>query len=178
VNIEQSATLVDLKSIMLFNHKRNIVKETPYSTLDHPFNLDVMSFEGALIPRQIFKFAGLPDKSYFTCSDDLDFALRARRLGFKISCIPKAKITCNTDNHEEQKKQTWKAYFQYRNFFKIQRVYGENCFVRNRPYVAASLLIIYHACRLEFKTAHAVIEALEDSMSHRFYYHDKYIPKH
>jgi len=40
-----------------------------------------------------------------------------RKFGIKIGYIPKIQITCNKDSVQDQYKQSWKAYSQYRNFF-------------------------------------------------------------
>lgn len=173
-NAEQSSTNIDLKSIFIFNHKRNSVKDTEFINEKEPFKIDFMPFEGPVIPLPVLKFTGLPDESYFIFSDDLDFALRARKLGFKILCVPKAGITRWVTAMASHDIGTWKTYFNYRNFFKIQRIYGENLWVRNRPYLIAALVVGYCWSKLDFHRSKVIINALEDAMSYRFKYESKY----
>lgn len=176
-NAEQSSTEIDLKSVWILNHKRNSVKDTPQKYSQEPFDIDFMPFEGPIVPVPVLRFTGLPDELYFIFSDDLDFALRARKLGFKIRCIPRAGITRWIKGGESHDVVTWKTYFNYRNFFRIQKLYGENIFVRNRPYFIAFLVVAYCCVRFEFRKTRVILDALEDGMSYRFKYHDKYVPK-
>ncbi|WP_417879642.1 glycosyltransferase [Vibrio sp.] len=176
-NAEQSSTDVDLKSVWILNHKRNSIKDTHEKYNKEPFEIDFMPFEGPIVPIPVLKFTGLPDELYFIFSDDLDFALRARKLGFKIRCIPKAGMTRWVESGNSHDVASWKTYFNYRNFFRIQKLYGENRFVRNRPYLIACLVVAYCCVRFEFKKIRVILDALEDAMSYRFKYHEKYMPK-
>ena len=45
-----------------------------------------------LIQREVFERIGLLDTAYFMYSEDVDFCWRARRAGFRLACVTKARI--------------------------------------------------------------------------------------
>lgn len=175
-NAETSATTIDLDTIFILNHKRNSVMGTEFENSVEPFDIQNIPFEGPLIPRTIFEKIGIPDARYFIFSDDLDFSLKSLRHGFDIKCVPAAKMTRLRPAEPNYKPTDWKSYFVYRNFFHIHTEFGNNFWVRNRPYVLALLVLSYCIVTANVKGAKIILDALKDGMSSEFNLNDKYIP--
>lgn len=175
-NAEASATQIDLETICILNHKRNSVMGSEFENAVYPFDIQNIPFEGPLIPITILKKVGTPDNRYFIFSDDLDFSLKALNCGFNIKCVPSAKMTRLRLAEPNYKPTDWKSYFVYRNFFRIQKKFGKNMIVRNRPYFLAILVIIYCVLTGNFRGALIVKDALRDGMSPKFNLCEKYIP--
>ncbi|MGX9418679.1 glycosyltransferase [Vibrio sp. WJH972] len=175
-NAEASSTLIDLDSVFILNHKRNSVMDTDWAQAQNPFDIENIPFEGPLIPREVFESIGIPDKQYFIFSDDLDFSLSALRKGFDIKCIPEAKMIRLRPAEPNYKPTDWKSYFVYRNFFHIHKKFGNNWYVRNRPYLLALLIIIYCLFTWNLSGISIIRDALSDGMSDNFYLNEKYIP--
>ncbi len=175
-NAEASATLIDLESIFILNHKRNSVMNSKWVESKELFDLQNIPFEGPIIPREIFNKIGIPDARYFIFSDDLDFSLKASAAGFKIKCVPSAKMTRLRPAESNYKLNDWKSYFVYRNFFRIEKKFGRNFFVRKRPYLLFLLISVYCIFSLNIKGLFIIKDALKDGMSENFSLRKKYIP--
>jgi len=175
-NAEASATTIDLDSIFILNHKRNSVMGTDFEKQTAPFDIQNVPFEGPMIPTRIFEKIGIPDKRYFIFSDDLDFSLKSLRNGFDIKCIPSAKMTRLRPAEPNYKPTDWKSYFVYRNFFRIHKEFGNNWFVKNRPYLLAVLVAGYCMLTGNIKGMRIIQDALRDGMSSNFNLDNKYIP--
>lgn len=176
INAEASSTEIDLDSVFILNHKRNSVMNTHFKDVKVPFDVQNIPFEGPLIPREIFDVIGIPDKRYFIFSDDLDFSLQTLRNGFDIKCIPDARMTRLRPAEPNFKPSDWKSYFVYRNFFHIHKKFGNNWFVRSRPYLLALLVSAYCVLTGNFKGVFIIKDALVDGMSDDFKLNSKYIP--
>ncbi|HOV93141.1 MAG TPA: glycosyltransferase family 2 protein [Candidatus Kapabacteria bacterium] len=98
-------------------------------------NIDGMTFEGILIHKALIDAIGLPVKQYFLYGDDSDYFIRAKKAGFKIGIVPRAK--CDRILTENSIKQ-WNSprrYYMVRNVIILDRLYG-NFWVRNlRPLI-------------------------------------------
>ncbi|WP_372882046.1 glycosyltransferase [Psychromonas sp.] len=175
-NAEASSTVIDLDSIFILNHKRNSVMGTSFENAKEPFGIQHIPFEGPLIPRSIFEKVGIPDKRYFIFSDDLDFSLKSLRNGFDIKCVPLAKMTRLRPAEPNYKPTDWKSYFVYRNFFRIHKEFGNNCFVRKRPYLLALMVSGYCLLTGNIKGLNIIKDAFRDGMSGDFNLDTKYIP--
>jgi rhamnopyranosyl-N-acetylglucosaminyl-diphospho-decaprenol beta-1,3/1,4-galactofuranosyltransferase len=173
---EESSTKIDLKSFFILDHKRCSIKNSPFAFADEPFSIDMVPFEGPLIPVDVFDNIGLPDESFFIFSDDLDFSIRAKKAGFKITCVPNAKIIRMLRHSTSFRLKSWKDYFRYRNFFRIQYVYGENVFVRNRPLIIFALALLLNFFLLDFQAITMLKDALVDSRKNPMKLNGKYLP--
>ena len=67
---------------------------------------------------------GLPDASFFIFYDDVDFALRARRAGYRIWAVRDAVLVRQLDFDQQHALDTWKGYYMYRNLFAVHFRYG------------------------------------------------------
>lgn len=175
-NAEASAINVDLNSVFILNHKRDSVMTSEYATATTPFDIKNIPFEGPLIPISVLEKIGVPDERYFIFSDDLDFSLRALKAGFSIKCVPSAHMIRLRPDKVDYNPKDWRSYFVYRNFFRIQKVYGENAFIRYRPYFLALLVSLYSLISGNFKGIKIIYDALRDGMSNDFKLDTDYIP--
>ena len=175
-NAEASAITIDLESVFILNHKRDSVMHSSYVDCQLPFDIQNIPFEGPLIPIAIFNKIGIPDYRFFIFSDDLDFSLRALNAGFDIKCIPSAHMTRLRPDKISYNPKDWRSYFVYRNFFRIQKLYGANPLIRKRPYLLALLVACYALLTGNFRGANILKDALRDGMSENFDLDVKYIP--
>ena len=97
-----------------------------------------VAFEGPLFRREVVDAIGLPDSSFFIFYDDVDFALRARRAGYRIWAVRDAVLVRQLDFSQQHDLAGWKGYYMYRNLFAVHFRYGENALVRAKPYAIAA----------------------------------------
>jgi GT2 family glycosyltransferase len=57
-----------------------------------PFDVDYVTFCGALIKRAVLKTIGLLDERFFFTYEDADFCRRARDAGYRVVCQPRARM--------------------------------------------------------------------------------------
>ena len=100
--------------------------------------LENVAFEGFLVRREVVDAIGLPDPSYFIFYDDVDFAIRARRAGFRIWAVRDAVLVRQLDFDQQHALDTWKGFYMYRNLFVVHFRYGENALVRLKPWLIAA----------------------------------------
>jgi rhamnopyranosyl-N-acetylglucosaminyl-diphospho-decaprenol beta-1,3/1,4-galactofuranosyltransferase len=92
--VEKSATTFDLRNPLAIKPKTASV-ETTYGTRDAMpllVELQNVAFEGFLVRRRVVEVVGLPDPEFFIFYDDADFALRARKAGFRIWAVRDAVL--------------------------------------------------------------------------------------
>jgi len=107
------------------------------------YRTDEAHGRGVLIPREIFKAIGLYDEIKFPqYGADIDFSFRAKRAGFSIFVVPKAKVKLFTDSTGmKTPKAFYKAVRGYRKYL-INRKNGEalrvwwNLLIRYAPFYA------------------------------------------
>ncbi len=131
--VEKAATVFDLASPLAIKPKTAMV-ETTYGTRDAmPERVELArtsrsrgSWSGATVVERI----GLPDPSYFIFYDDVDFAIRARRAGYRIWAVRDAVLVRQLDFDQQHDLAGWKGFYMYRNLFVVHFRYGENLLVR------------------------------------------------
>ena len=92
--VEKSATTFDLRNPLAIKPKTASV-ETTYGTREAMpplVEIEVVAFEGLLVRREVVDAVGLPDPEFFIFYDDADFALRARKAGFRIWAVRDAVL--------------------------------------------------------------------------------------
>ena len=87
--------------------------------------LENVAFEGFLVRRDVVERIGLPDPSYFIFYDDVDYAVRARRAGFRIWAVRDAVLVRQLDFDQQHDLGSWKGFYMYRNLFVVHLRYGE-----------------------------------------------------
>ena len=100
---------------------------------------------------------------FFILYDDVDFALRARRAGFRICAVRDAVLVRQLDFDQQHGLSGWKAYYMYRNLFTVHRRYGENRLVRAKPWLIAAGVVALSPLRGGRAEVRNVRRALRDS---------------
>lgn len=110
------------------SHRRNIEarglrvteKQIPLQAYESDFELNSLSFVGAIIKTDAANRVGLPLSDYFIWYDDTEYSLRLGVAG-KIVCVPAIRV-----NHPAPKgneSMTWKGYYGQRNCLDMIRAH-------------------------------------------------------
>ncbi len=97
--VEKAATRFDLRNPLAVRPKTSMV-ETDYGTraaMPPLVEIENVAFEGFLVRRDVIDEIGLPDPSFFIFYDDADFAIRARRAGFRVWAVRDAVLVRQLD---------------------------------------------------------------------------------
>jgi GT2 family glycosyltransferase len=163
--VEKAATDFDLSRPWSIRPKRASI-ETAYgerSAMPERVEIDVVAFEGFLVRREVVAAVGLPDDSFFIFYDDVDFALRARRAGYRIWAVRDAVLVRQLDFDQQLALDTWKGYYMYRNLFAVHFRYGTNPLVRAKPYAIAAAVTALSPLRGGRGEAGNVLRAVRDA---------------
>jgi rhamnopyranosyl-N-acetylglucosaminyl-diphospho-decaprenol beta-1,3/1,4-galactofuranosyltransferase len=167
--VEKAATDFDLSHPWSIRPKRASV-ETSYgdrSAMPELVELHNVAFEGFLVRREVVDAVGLPDDSFFIFYDDVDFALRTRRAGYRIWAVRDAVLVRQLDFDQQHSLDTWKGYYMYRNLFAVHFRHGTNPLVRAKPYVIAAAVVAVSPARGGRAEARNVIRAIRDARGMR-----------
>ena len=167
--VEKAALRFDLRNPLAIKPKTAMVETTFGSRADMPacVELDNVAFEGFMVHRRVIDAIGLPDPSYFIFYDDVDFALRARRAGFRIWAVRDAVLVRQLDFDQQHDLAGWKGYYMYRNLFVVHLRYGENAAVRHKPWLVTLAVVLLSPLRGGRAEARNVVRALRDARSMR-----------
>lgn len=128
--VELAATKFDLRNPLIREPRRSwVAKEYP-SAENVPETLIVQdfAFEGPLISREIFQSCGFPNPDYFIYGDDTDYSIRIRKAQYQIVLIGKAHLIKQIETSYSD--SPFRAYYRYRNSWRLHNLYGENVAVR------------------------------------------------
>ncbi len=160
--VEKSATSFDLRNPLAIKPKTSSV-ETTYGTREAmpPLaEIEVVAFEGLLVRREVVEAVGLPDAEFFIFYDDADFALRARKAGFRIWAVRDAVLVRQLPFSQRHALDTWKGFYMYRNLFVVHFRHGENALVRAKPYAITAAVVALSPLRGGRAEAGNVIRAI------------------
>ncbi len=122
--------------------------------------IQVVAFEGFLVRRRVVDAVGLPDPEFFIFYDDADFALRARKAGFRIWAVRDAVLVRQLAFSQTLALDTWKGFYMYRNLFVVHFRHGENALVRAKPYAITAAVVASSPLRGGRAEARNVIRAI------------------
>lgn len=167
--VEKAAVEFDLRNPLAIRPKRASVDERYESRAAMPerVELENVSFEGFLFRREVIDAVGLPDASYFIFYDDVDFAVRARRAGFRIWGLRDAVLVRQLDFDQQHALDTWKGFYMFRNLFVVHFRYGENALVRAKPWLIAGAVVVLSPLRGGRAEAGNVIRAIRSARGMR-----------
>jgi GT2 family glycosyltransferase len=167
--VEKSATTFDLRNPLAIKPKTASVETTYGAREAMPplVEIEVVAFEGLLLRRQVISDVGLPDAEFFIFYDDADFALRARRAGYRIWAVRDAVLVRQLPFSQRHALETWKGYYMYRNLFVVHFRHGENALVRAKPYAIAAAVTALSPVRGGRAEAGNVIRAIRDARAMR-----------
>jgi rhamnopyranosyl-N-acetylglucosaminyl-diphospho-decaprenol beta-1,3/1,4-galactofuranosyltransferase len=160
--VEKAAMHFDLRRPLAIRPKRSSV-ETVYATREQmPERVEIenVAFEGFMVHRRVIETIGLPDPAYFIFYDDVDFAIRARRAGYRIWAVRDAVLVRQLDFDQQHALDTWKGFYMYRNLFLVHFRHGENALVRAKPYAIAAAVVALSPWRGGRAEAGNVIRAI------------------
>jgi rhamnopyranosyl-N-acetylglucosaminyl-diphospho-decaprenol beta-1,3/1,4-galactofuranosyltransferase len=147
--VEKAALRFDLSNPLAIKPKTAMV-ETTYgsrSAMPERVELENVAFEGFMVHRSVVERVGLPDPSFFIFYDDVDFAVRARRAGFRIWGIRDAVLVRQLDFDQQHDLGSWKGFYMYRNLFVVHLRYGENPLVRMKPWLITAIVVLLSPLR-------------------------------
>jgi GT2 family glycosyltransferase len=160
--VEKAATHFDLRNPFALRPKTAMV-ETEYgerAAMPERVELQNVAFEGFMVRRSVIDRIGLPDPSYFIFYDDVDFAVRARRAGYRIWGLRDAVLVRQLDFDQQHDLSGWKGFYMYRNLFAVHLRYGENAFVRLKPWLVTLGVVLASPWRGGRGEARNVIRAM------------------
>ncbi len=163
--VEKAATRFDLRNPLAVRPKTGMV-ETDYGTreaMPELVEIENVAFEGFLVRRDVIDAIGLPDPSFFIFYDDADFAIRARRAGFRVWAVRDAVLVRQLDFDQQHDLAGWKGYYMYRNLFAVHRRHGENALVRHKPLFIMLAVVLLSPLRGGRREAANVVRAWRDS---------------
>jgi GT2 family glycosyltransferase len=160
--VEKAALDFDLSNPLAIRPKRASVDGTYADRKDMPERVELqnVSFEGFMFRREVVDTIGLPDASYFIFYDDVDFALRARRAGYRIWGLRDAVLVRQLDFDQQHALDTWKGFYMFRNLFVVHFRYGENPLVRLKPWLITVAVVVLSPLRGGRAEARNVIRAI------------------
>ena len=167
--VEKAATDFDLTRPWSIHPKRARVDTAYADRTEMPARVELhnVAFEGFLVRREVIDVIGLPDDSFFIFYDDVDFALRARRAGYRIWAVRDAVLVRQLDFDQQHALDTWKGYYMYRNLFAVHFRYGANRVVRAKPYAIAAGVVVLSPIRGGRTEASNALRAIRDAGSMR-----------
>jgi rhamnopyranosyl-N-acetylglucosaminyl-diphospho-decaprenol beta-1,3/1,4-galactofuranosyltransferase len=163
--VEKAAVTFDLHNPLRIKPKTAMV-ETTYAARERmPELVEIqnVAFEGFMVRRRVVDAIGLPDPGFFIFYDDVDFALRARRAGFRIWAVRDAVLVRQLDFDQQHDLAGWKGYYMYRNLFTVHLRYGENALVRAKPWLITAGVVALSPLRGGRAEARNVRKALKDA---------------
>jgi rhamnopyranosyl-N-acetylglucosaminyl-diphospho-decaprenol beta-1,3/1,4-galactofuranosyltransferase len=163
--VEKAAITFDLRNPLRLRPKTAMVETTYRSRERMPALVEVQNvpFEGFMVRRRVVEAIGLPDESFFIFYDDVDFALRARRAGFRIYAVRDAVMVRQLDFDQQHDLGGWKGYYMYRNLFTVHLRYGENALVRAKPWLITAGVVALSPLRGGRSESRNVRKALRDA---------------
>jgi GT2 family glycosyltransferase len=167
--VEKAAVSFDLRNPLKIKPKTAMV-ETAYGARDRmPALVEIqnVAFEGFLVRRRVVDAIGLPDPAYFIFYDDVDYALRARRAGFRLLAVRDAVLVRQLDFDQQHDLAGWKGYYMYRNLFTVHLRYGENALVRAKPWLITAGVVALSPFRGGRAEVRNVRRALRDARASR-----------
>ena len=165
--VEKAAVDFDLRNPLAIRPKRATVDATYPDRAGMPARVELenVAFEGFMFRREVVDAVGLPDASFFIFYDDVDFAVRARRAGFRIWGIRDAVLVRQLDFDQQHDMAGWKGFYMFRNLFVVHFRYGENALVRLKPYLIATVVVLLSPIRGGRAEAGNVIRAIGSARS-------------
>jgi GT2 family glycosyltransferase len=167
--VEKAATRFDLANPFAIKPKTSMV-ETDFGSRDRMpplVEVENVPFEGFMVRRDVVDAIGLPDPSFFIFYDDVDYAVRARRAGFRIWAVRDAVLVRQLDFDQQHDLSGWKGFYMFRNLFVVHFRYGENVLVRLKPWLIVLAVVLLSPVRGGRAEAGNVIRAIRSARGMR-----------
>ncbi|WP_193604524.1 glycosyltransferase family 2 protein [Nocardioides dongkuii] len=167
--VEKAATRFDLDNPLALRPKTAMV-ETAYgerARMPERVEVENVAFEGFMVRRDVVERVGLPDPSYFIFYDDVDYALRVRRAGYRIWAVRDAVLVRQLSFDQQHDLAGWKGFYMYRNLFVVHLRYGGNVLVRLKPWLLTAAVVVLSPLRGGRGEARNVIRAMASARGMR-----------
>ena len=174
-NSEFSSEIFDLDNpFCLHNEKIRVIDK--YKSLNEipiKLNMESFTFEGPLINISVINKIGYPRKDLFIFDDDIDYAMRIRRVANEnLTLISSAKMVRKIPFRPCLHLNNWRTYYMIRNLFYINYKYGNNIGVRLKPYLIFASMLIVYSCKFDYKkliiSLHALLDYKKIDMPNRY----------
>lgn len=83
-----------------------------------------ITFEGPLVPMELIRKAGLPNKDFFIYGDDTEYFIRCMSVGAEIYLYSEAHMLRLLPAADQEKDYGWKLYYIIRNQMLIDLLHG------------------------------------------------------
>lgn len=151
--------------------KYQTIEELPIRIIIQDF-----SFEGPIINRKIIAKIGYPKKDFFIYADDTDYAFKVRYFAKENIYLIKTAVIFRKLDFVLSNEITWKNYYSIRNVSYLHFKYGENFFVKLKPYLIFCGALFKNFLKLnpkyfykKFKLYfYALLDAKKNPMPQRF----------
>lgn len=167
--VEKAAVRFDLSNPLSIRPKTASVDSTYASRAELPDRVEIenVAFEGFIVRREVVTRIGFPDPGFFIFYDDVDFAIRARRAGYRIWALRDARLVRQLDFNQQHDLAGWKGFYMFRNLFVVHFRYGENAFVRLKPWLIVLVVVLLSPVRGGRGEAANVIRAIASARGMR-----------
>lgn len=168
-----------------FSHRRAIEKgrffpkesnSNPESYNKERFPVNLFSFVGVALRKEVIEQCGFPRNDFFIWYDDTEYSYRVNEK-YSIDCYPSIKVfhddeqTANSANHNEK---SWKRYYGERNRLETAKLhFSKNEFRWYLLRYKAGMIKKYFTNRFEYMCRK---DALSDYKHKRFGISEKYKP--
>jgi len=105
-------------------HFRYGEKETPGREGGEVVDCSFVTGAGMFVRHEVFRRVGALDETFFHTTEDNDLCIRAARAGYRLACVPRARLwhKVRGTTGGEQKTSPLYAYYELRNrFFLVQK---------------------------------------------------------
>ncbi len=167
--VEKAAIRFDMSNPLAIRPKTASVDSTYATRADLPELVEIenVAFEGFMVRRDVVARIGFPDPEFFIFYDDVDFAIRARRAGFRIWAVRDAHLVRQLDFNQQHDMAGWKGFYMFRNLFVVHFRYGDNALVRLKPWLIALVVVLLSPLRGGRGEAGNVIRAIRSARGMR-----------
>jgi rhamnopyranosyl-N-acetylglucosaminyl-diphospho-decaprenol beta-1,3/1,4-galactofuranosyltransferase len=167
--VEKAAIRFDLANPLAIRPKTASVDSTYAHRDELPELLEIenVAFEGFMVRREVVARIGFPDPEFFIFYDDVDFAIRARKAGFRIWAVRDASLVRQLDFNQQHDMAGWKGFYMFRNLFVVHFRYGDNVLVRLKPWLIALVVVVLSPLRGGRGEAGNVIRAIRSARGMR-----------
>ena len=97
---------------------RGGLKHINFDSLTRTTEVDVTTFAGALIHRDVMSAVGYPRTDYFMEWEEYEYCLRMKDAGFRVFAIPVEGTTANAP-YQGGSSPPWRGYYQTRNHLEM-----------------------------------------------------------
>lgn len=123
-----------------------------------------ITFEGPIIPKEIFKTIGFPEKNFFIYADDTEYWVRALKNGFKTYVARDARLNRMIQPAANEYEFTWKHYYLIRNLIAIDKLHAPTLVKILRPVLYLFVWLSRAKNKDNFKT---VIKSFIDGIKYK-----------